>query len=259
MTDPTSSPPYAEAIRARRRSPREVVTWLLALAALVVFGVFSTSRDVSTATASYEEVTVTATGEFQSGERVRTRRRVSTREVRHVEVSMPDGSTRSVRSEDIRVGDEVTICRDPEGELFAKRPKVSVWPCLFSIGALAAALGVAVLGPVLWRSTGRERAGLLAAPSTPSATLQITGTDPIDDAPEASRFTAVVSGSAEAELHLGSSWDLSARNERLPEHLPRELEAHIAYRAMKGCWPAPSMLPAPRSGSSCSSPTIRMS
>lgn len=113
------------------------MTWLLILAALVVFGVFSTSRDVSTATASHEEVTVTATGEFQSGERVRTRLRVSTREVRHVEVSMPDGSTGSVRSEDIRVGDEVTICRDPEGELFAKRPKVSVWPCLFSIGALA--------------------------------------------------------------------------------------------------------------------------
>ena len=96
---------------------------------------------------------------------------------------MPDGSTRSVRSEDIRVGDEVTICRNPEGELFAKRPTVSVWSWLFSIGALAAALGVAVLGPVLWRSTGRERAGLLAAPSSPSATLQITGTDPIDDAP----------------------------------------------------------------------------
>lgn len=89
-------------------------------------------------------------------------------------------------------------------------------------------------GALVWRSTGRERAGLLAAPSSPSATLQITGTDPIDDAPEASRFAAVVSGSAEAELPRGSSWDLIARNERLAEHLPRVLEAHIAYRAMKG-------------------------
>ena len=103
MTDPTSSPLYAEAIRARRRSPREVVTWLLILAALVVFGVFSTARDVSTATTSYEEVTVTATGEFQSGERVRTRRRVSTREVRHVEVSMPDGSLVTPRSAGLSV------------------------------------------------------------------------------------------------------------------------------------------------------------
>ena len=43
-----------------------------------------------------------------------------------------------------------------------------------------------------------------------------------------------MSGSAEPELPRGSSWDLIARNERLPEHLPRVLEAHIAYRAMKG-------------------------
>ncbi|CAM3317051.1 hypothetical protein [Stackebrandtia soli] len=229
MATPTQAPLVKKYVR---HQVKLFLGFLLAFAVGVVGTVFFASTTISKATASFETVTVTATGEHETSQTVGSRRNRHIEQVRIVEVTLPDGSEGEVRSDTIKVGETATVYRSEEGRLFEEEPEgAGVFDWIFAavVAIITLILLAAMTGPLSKiRAVRRLRDG-----NRPTLLIHITGVENRTAGKKIKHhFTAIVRESTVDFIPAGSPFELDATAGTVPQNLNGPLRALVG--AAKG-------------------------
>ena len=145
---------------------RNVLVMSVAALLLLAFGGWLTSGTVKDATATYDKVSVTDTDEFESSSMTGSRKTKRIEKVRMVRVTLADGSTGQVQSDNLQVGSEAEVYRAENGKLTETEPEgpgFIEWAV--AIGLLLFGLVLAVVGVALAKDYASGVKKRRAAPS----------------------------------------------------------------------------------------------
>ncbi|MBP1916568.1 hypothetical protein J2Z23_003550 [Lederbergia galactosidilyticus] len=99
------------------------IAFIIIFIGCVSFATVISLDHIRTLSIRYEPIEVTATAEFQGSQIVGTRINRHFEEVRMVKVDLPDGSQGQVRSNDIKIGEQITVLKSSNnGQLFEEKP-----------------------------------------------------------------------------------------------------------------------------------------
>lgn len=223
MSSPNQSP-YV--VKARGRVTRTALIWLLFTALFLGAGIWFLQGTYRQASATYDEVTVTATGEHTEKMRQGSRRSARLVDARFVDVQLPDGSTGKVRSDDIQVGSEATVYQAESGKLTESEPDgpgILEW----LIGGVLALIGVLVGLGAVGKLRQRMSFGQLAD-DAPRLLLDVTTAGPADGKDTLMIFETVVREPGIAHAKAGEHLRVVSHSDATPPSVAGPLEARVA-------------------------------
>ncbi|GII99264.1 hypothetical protein CLV28_2421 [Sediminihabitans luteus] len=225
MSSATRSPLVTAYLRAKARV---AVLLLVVGSILAVAGAVMAYDNVDSMLASYEPVQVTVTEEHTELQSRGSRRARHMEDVRVVSVTLPDGSTDSVMSDDLAVGETATVLRDSRDDrLVAVEPD---GPGFGGWAAVVLMLGLGVIAIVngVWAVRKRSRVKNADLDSAPVLTLQVTAmaAEKVEGKP-GQKLTVTVLSSTTKDVKPGQTLEIKARAALMPGQVAAQLDARV--------------------------------
>lgn len=223
MTDISNSP-YVK--KSRAQSLRMAILTLVVGLLLTGGGGYLLSGAISEASRSFEEVQVTATAEFTDQQATGSRRNKRIEDVRMVTVSMPDGTSKDMRSDSLQIGETTTAYLSDDGVLRETEPDApGFWRWALAVGLTL--VGLATLAGFVGSLRKRNAMGRITDDASRLA-LEITAiADDTIGKRQVRKITATVQESTATDTRVGDTVVLTAGVDAVPAELARALEARI--------------------------------